>query len=124
MPPSPPDSAPMGDPPRQEGLPAAGDGSDEVSPESEPPRFMLWIIVGAAAALLCWPGWFLALPGAFLAYVAKGRWESGARLDARKKLRIARTLIVVGIALGVLGYLLVLTFRIFVCGRMDSPPMY
>lgn len=68
-------------------------------------QLQLWLIVGAVAGVIfCCPGVLAAWPGAVLAYMGTQSAEQGNIADAQGKLKTAKLLVIIGLALGVLGW--------------------
>ncbi len=65
----------------------------------------LWMIVGAIFGLFCGCN-LICIVGAVLAYLGSQSAQRGDIADAQGKLKIAKILVIVGIALSVLGFII------------------
>lgn len=91
------------------GGPPGGGGSSELESQS-----MTWLIIAAAVTFFCCCNPF-SIIGAVFAFQAKDLASKGNVADAEAKLKLAKTLTIVGVVLGAVG--LVVSF---LGGMMDA----
>lgn len=95
----PPGGAPMPPPgggPMPGGPPMGGGDVEALKKQTQ-----TWLIIGAVTCLCCGGGLF-SLIGAILAYLGGQSAQRGDIADAQSKLKIAKILVIVGVALGVI----------------------
>jgi ribosomal protein L40E len=80
-------------------------------PAAEPPESntaMLWLVLNIISTVLCCPGFLFSVIGIVFAALGSESFRKGDMTDMRKKSTVAMILFIVGVLLGLVGWIIIL----------------